>query len=161
MDIEDKPQEQEEPIIGEQEVEEQEETTTGEQEAEEQEKQGLDLAVYEKEYSEDGYWAKLKKYAATAGIKVTYSTLKLFYCSKSKGVPVWAKSLIIGALGYFILPIDVIPDIIPVTGFLDDAGILASALTAIARYVTPEIKEEAKQKLSEWYGEDAINRLKE
>ncbi len=114
----------------------------------EQEKQG-----FEKDYSEDSFWGKMKKYAKAAGSEVVEKALQLYYALQDSNTPAWAKTVIIGALGYFISPIDAIPDIIPVVGYADDLGVIAAALAAVAIYITDDIKAKAKQKLKEWFGE--------
>ncbi|MCX0419278.1 YkvA family protein [Clostridium perfringens] len=61
--------------------------------------------------------------------------------------------MIIGALGYFIFPIDFLPDIAPIVGYTDDLGLLIPALGAVAFYIDDEVKEQAKKKLKDWFGE--------
>ena len=78
--------------------------------------------------------------------------LLLHYVLKSPDVPLEDKAKIYGALGYFILPIDLIPDFIPAVGYSDDVAALAFALHAVWKNVTPEIKEQAQRKLREWFG---------
>ena len=111
---------------------------------------------YSKEYSESSFWDKVKKFASKAGSKVIYTALKLYYTLQSPDTPVWAKAAIIGALGYFISPVDAIPDIIPVVGFSDDLGVLALAVTTVATNITPAIKAQAKAKAGEWFGTSEI-----
>ena len=106
---------------------------------------------YEKYYSEEGLMDKLKKFAKKAGIKTVYAALLLYYVLLSKDVPVKEKGLIIGALGYLILPIDLIPDAIPIAGFTDDLAALAYAIHAVRSYVSPEIEVQAKAKLKDWF----------
>ena len=106
---------------------------------------------YEKYYSEEGLMDKLKKFAKKAGIKTVYAALLLYYVLLSKDVPVKEKGLIIGALGYLILPVDLIPDFIPVAGFTDDLAALAYAIHAVRSYVSPEIEVQAKAKLKDWF----------
>ena len=65
--------------------------------------------------------------------------------------PVWAKTAIIGALGYFISPIDAIPDIMPVVGYTD-VGVLAAATAAVATYIDEDVKKKAKDKMKYWFG---------
>lgn len=108
---------------------------------------------YAKEYSESSFWYKVKKFASKAGSKVIYTALKLYFTLQSPDTPAWAKAVIIGALGYFISPIDVIPDVTPVVGFADDLGVLAAAAASVVTNITPAIKAEAKRKLSEWFGD--------
>ena len=81
------------------------------------------------------------------------NALSLYYTAQAPDTPAWAKTVITGALGYFILPADAIPDLIPAVGYGDDLGALAAALAAVAAHVTPEIKARAKEKAAEWFGE--------
>ena len=76
--------------------------------------------------------------------------LLLFYVLQSPDVPIAKKTIIIGALGYLILPFDFIPDFIPALGFTDDAAALAAALKTIKSSITPEIEAKAKAKANEW-----------
>lgn len=62
------------------------------------------------------------------------------------------KALIYSALGYLIMPLDLIPDTIPVVGFSDDLIVLSSAVAASALYITPEIKQKTQDKMREWFG---------
>jgi uncharacterized membrane protein YkvA (DUF1232 family) len=108
---------------------------------------------YGKEYSEDGFWSKVKNVFKKAGLKVTYLALTLFYTYQKKETPIWAKTTIIGALGYFISPIDAIPDLTPVVGYADDLGVLLAAVAAVASYIDKEVKKKAKDKLQDWFGD--------
>lgn len=108
-------------------------------------------SVFTKEYTEDGLWGKIKNFAKVAGIEVIEKVLQLYYALQSPETPIWAKSVIIGALGYFISPLDAIPDIVPVFGYSDDLGVLAAAVTTVATYITDDIKAKAKAKLAEWF----------
>lgn len=114
---------------------------------------------YSKEYSESSFWDKVKKFASKAGSKVIYTALKLYYTMQSPDTPAWAKTVIIGALGYFIAPIDIIPDPTPVVGFTDDLGVLAVATASVVTNITPAIKAEAKRKLKEWFGDSEMEDL--
>lgn len=110
-------------------------------------------AKYRRHYSDATFWNKLKRYAKIAGMKVVYPALLLQYLLKSDQVPVKAKLILSAALGYFILPIDFIPDFAPLMGFADDLGVLLMILKQMATYVTPEIKDQARQHLRKWFGE--------
>jgi uncharacterized membrane protein YkvA (DUF1232 family) len=59
---------------------------------------------------------------------------------------------VIGVLGYFLAPIDIIPDLTPIIGYTDDVGVLGFGLVTIAAYVNKEVKDKAKGKLSAWFG---------
>lgn len=114
---------------------------------------------YQSEYSESGLWSKVKSVAKKAGIKTIYMVLLLHYVLKSPNVSIEDKAKIYGALGYFILPIDLIPDFIPIVGYSDDVAALAYALHAVWKNVTPEIKQQAQQKLRSWFGNYNPNEL--
>lgn len=108
---------------------------------------------YSKEYSEQSFWEKVKKYAKAAGLKVIYIALILYYTLQDPNVPTKAKAIIIGALGYFILPLDLVPDGIALVGYGDDFALLFWALIQVAMYVTPAIKAKAREQLVTWFGE--------
>lgn len=94
---------------------------------------------------------KLKHSVEKFCAKVVYYTLLLYNLLTSKDVPVKQKALIVGALGYLVLPLDIIPDALPVVGFTDDLRVLVCATHAVCNYVTPDIKQKAKAKLSELF----------
>ena len=106
---------------------------------------------YSKDYSDNSFFDKIKNTAKTAGINVVYAGLLLFYTFKKTTTPKWAKTAIIGSLGYFISPLDAILDIIPVVGYTDDLGVLALAIVAVCMFIDDEVKQKAKVKLKEWY----------
>ncbi len=114
-------------------------------------------AKYVQEFRDSEFWSKLKKFARKAGSKLTYIALMLFYTLKKPSTPKWAKAAIAGAIAYFIIPIDAVADFLPVVGLTDDLGVLTAALFSVAAYVDDEVKEEAKEKLNQWFGveEDA------
>ena len=106
-----------------------------------------------KDYSENSFWQKLVDYATNAGREVVEIALKLFYALQSPETPVWAKTVIYGALGYFIHIFDAIPDLTPAVGYGDDLGVLVAALATVATYITPEVEKKAAHKASDWFGE--------
>lgn len=118
-----------------------------------------ELEVSAKHYSEDKFWAKLKKFGKKAGSSVVYAVLLLYYTLQKPEVPKKAKATIIGALGYFILPVDLIPDFAVGIGFTDDLGALGIALIQVAIYIDDEIKMKAKNKLAEWFGNNVDTSL--
>ena len=99
---------------------------------------------YERHYSEDSFWKKLKHLASNVGSKVLYPALQLYFLLQAKDVPMKAKTLIVGALGYLILPADLVPDFIPALGFTDDLTALMVALRTLNKYLTPDINARAK-----------------
>ena len=108
---------------------------------------------YSEYFSEQSLWNKIKKFSRTAGVTVVYAVLLLFYVMKSKEVTVKTKISIAAALGYFILPTDAIFDLTPLVGYSDDLGVLIFALSQVSSNITPEIKEQARQKLGDWFGD--------
>ena len=107
---------------------------------------------YEKKYTDDSFWDKVVKFARTAGREVIEKALWLYYAAQQPNTPLWAKTAIYGALGYFISPIDVIPDITPVIGYADDLTVLAAAVATVATYITADVKQHAADKLRGWFG---------
>lgn len=106
-----------------------------------------DLKKYERLYSEESLMTKISRFAKRAGLNTTYYVLLLYTMLISEKTALKDKAVIIGALGYFICPIDLIPDIMIGTGFLDDASILMYALTTISSSITPEIRLDARKRL--------------
>jgi uncharacterized membrane protein YkvA (DUF1232 family) len=106
---------------------------------------------YAKDYSENSFWEKLKSFALVAGKEVIEKALQLYYALQAPTTPGWAKVVIIGALGYFISPLDAIPDMIPVVGYADDLGVLVAAIATVGTYITDDIKAKAELKLAEWF----------
>ena len=99
---------------------------------------------YNRHYNEDSFWKKLKHLASNVGSKVLYPALQLYFLLQAKNVPMKAKTLIVGALGYLILPVDMVPDFIPALGFTDDLSALMVALRTLNKYLTPDINARAK-----------------
>ena len=110
-----------------------------------------DVTRYQKHYSEKGLLEKIGATFKKAGLKVIYYVLLLYYVLNDENTPMQHKMIIIGAVGYFILPVDLIPDFIPVAGFTDDAAALLACLKTVSENVTPEIKAKAINKLCDWF----------
>ncbi|MCY9665039.1 DUF1232 domain-containing protein [Paenibacillus alginolyticus] len=117
----------------------------------------MDPTKYEKYFSTDGFWSKLKKGTKKAGSKVIYTGLLLFYAVESPRTPLKAKVQIYGALGYLILPLDIIPDLLPIVGYVDDLSALGLALAAVAKSIDADVKLKAKNKLRDLLGDDVVN----
>lgn len=100
---------------------------------------------YERHYNEDGFWAKLKKHAARWGEKLLYPAMMLYCMMKSPNVSFKDKTIIAGALGYLILPLDAVPDFIPMLGIIDDISAIMLALKTLNKDLTPEIRDEARR----------------
>ena len=107
---------------------------------------------YRRAYSDEAFHTKLLRFAGTIGKEGLRSAFILYYTLQRKDLPGKTRAIILGALGYLILPADVIPDLIPVFGFTDDIGILAAALAAVAMYVDDEAKARADAALARLLG---------
>ena len=112
----------------------------------------LEEKKYTEAYSEEKLFDKIMKFAKKAGIKVIYLALLLYYTLQQPETPMKAKSVIIGALGYFIFPVDLIPDFIPVAGYTDDLTALMAALVMGAFYNNVDTKKKARERLKVWFG---------
>ena len=106
---------------------------------------------HDKSYSDRAFWTKVKKYATVAGKEVIEKALWLYFVLRKPDVPLWAKSTILGALGYFIFPVDAIPDIVPVVGYADDLGVIALALASVSVHIDKDVKAQARAKLKAWF----------
>jgi len=113
-----------------------------------------DIQKHEKHYSDKKLWDKIQKIAKKAGSSVVYAVLILYYTLQKPEVPTKVKAIITGALGYFILPLDLIPDAALGVGYVDDLTVLGGALIQVAMYIDEDIKKQAKDKLVDWFGEN-------
>ncbi len=103
-------------------------------------------------YTEQGFWNKLHDHARLAGREVLERALCLYYAARRPDTPAWARTVIYGALAYFIAPIDALPDLAPVLGFSDDLGVLVSAVVTVAMYIDDTVRAQAREKLAQWLG---------
>lgn len=88
------------------------------------------------------------------GLRLLYSALLLYYAFRRSDLPGWARSIILGALGYLLSPFDAIPDLTPILGYTDDLGVLSYALVLIAAYVNIDVRIKAKARLKKLTGHD-------
>jgi uncharacterized membrane protein YkvA (DUF1232 family) len=109
---------------------------------------------YSRSFSEESFWEKVKQVAMKAGCKVIFAALILYYTFVKPETPTWAKASIVGALGYFIFPLDAIPDLTPLLGYGDDLGVLAMAISTVAAHVDQDVIDKAEAKLKEWFAEN-------
>jgi uncharacterized membrane protein YkvA (DUF1232 family) len=110
---------------------------------------------YEKladQFDDGSFWKKMKRISRRAGRAVIEKVLVLYYCLQDPDTPAWAKRVIMGALAYFVLPIDAVPDIVPFAGFADDFGVLVSALAMVVTHIKPLHREQAEEKVLHWFG---------
>ena len=115
-----------------------------------------DFMKYKDTFSTTGFVEKISRIAKRAGVKLVYVALLLYYTLESDKVSIKDKAIIIGALGYLISPLDVIPDAIPIAGLGDDLAVLIYVLHKVWGDVSEEVKAKAKAKLNTWFDTDEI-----
>lgn len=113
----------------------------------------MKIENFRNEFSEEGLKEKLSKIARKAGIKVVYAVLVAYYAVQSDAISFKDKARLYGALGYFILPVDLIPDAFVGMGYSDDLAALIYVLHTVSSNITPEVKFKAEEKLRTWFGD--------
>ena len=108
------------------------------------------LAADEQEVRRE-FWRKLRRLAAQ--LPFAEDLMAAHYCAFDRQTPLKVKAVLVGALAYFVLPTDVIPDVLPVIGYTDDAAVLAAAIKLVASHITPEHREAAQRMLARMRGE--------
>ena len=111
------------------------------------------LEKYIPDYDPRRFWKKLRRTFRRLGVKAVYYALILSYAMQSPQVSRQDQGIILGALGYFLLPFDIVPDFIPGIGYTDDIAALSFAIYKVWRCITPLVKSEAEEKVYEWFGD--------
>jgi uncharacterized membrane protein YkvA (DUF1232 family) len=99
------------------------------------------------------FWRKLKSFAA--GLPMAEDLLAAYYCAFDRQTPLHVKAVLLGAVAYFILPTDLIPDYIPFIGYADDAAVLTAAVRLVTTHMKPEHRQAARLTLARMRGEVA------
>ena len=94
---------------------------------------------------ERDFWQKVK--ATTRNLPFIDDLVSVYYCALDSRTPLQSKAVLLGALAYFILPLDAVPDFIALFGFADDAAVLYAAIRAVAPHIKPEHRVRAKEAL--------------
>ena len=115
-----------------------------------------DFLQYKDKFTTSGFMEKVSRIAKRAGAKLVYAALILYYTLESNKVTVKDKAIILGALGYLISPLDVVPDAIPIAGLSDDLAVLVYVLNKIWVDVNEDVKKKAYDKLSTWFDDDEL-----
>ena len=118
-----------------------------------------DFMQYANKFSKTEFVEKISRIAKRAGAKLVYAALILYYTLQSDKIPVKDKAIIIGALGYLISPLDVVPDAIPIVGLGADLGVLVYVLQKVWGNVSEDVKVKARERLSKWFDEDEIEEI--
>jgi uncharacterized membrane protein YkvA (DUF1232 family) len=96
------------------------------------------------------FWRKL---ARTIGrVSFAEDLVAAFYCALDRQTPGYVRATLLGAIAYFVLPADAVPDILAAVGFTDDAAVLAAAVAAIGRHMREEHREAARKRLDQLLG---------
>jgi uncharacterized membrane protein YkvA (DUF1232 family) len=93
----------------------------------------------------DGFWPKLTRHAAR--LPFADDLLAAWYCASDAQTPLKVKATLFGALAYFVLPFDVIPDVILGLGFTDDMAVLITAVTLVRNHITQAHRDRARETL--------------
>lgn len=116
-----------------------------------------DFMKYKDSYTPNGFIDKISHIAKRAGAKLVYAALVLYYTLQSDAVSLKDKAIIIGALGYLISPLDVIPDAIPIAGLGDDLAVLLYVMRKVWGEVPEGVRGKAHDKLYKWFDEDEMS----
>ena len=115
-----------------------------------------DFMKYKDKFTRVDFVEKIQRIAKRSGVKLVYAALILYYILESDRVSVKDKVIIIGALGYLISPMDIMPDAIPIAVLSDDIAVLIYVLKKIWGEVSDDVKEKSKAKLKAWFDEEEI-----
>src|SRR5215831_132178 len=91
------------------------------------------------------FWRKAARVAAR--LPFAEDLLAAYYCAFDRATPMHVKAALLGALAYFVLPFDFVPDILPFLGFTDDAAVLLTAVRMVAGHMRPEHRDAARAAL--------------
>ena len=94
----------------------------------------------------EGFWKKLQQFAAT--LPIAEDLLTAYYCAFDRNTPNHVRAALLGALAYFVLPFDVMPDLLPIIGFTDDAAVLAAAIRLVWVHIQPAHRDAAREALA-------------
>ena len=93
-----------------------------------------------------GFWRKLQQFAAQ--LPISEDLLTAYYCAFDRKTPNHVRAALLGALAYFVLPFDALPDLLPIVGFTDDAAVLAGAIRLVWVHIQPPHREAARAALA-------------
>lgn len=107
---------------------------------------------YANHFDDARLWDKIRKYAQRAGYEVLEKALWLYYAAQKPETPAWARATAWGALGYFILPTDTIPDFLLGAGYTDDLGALTLAVATLISFIDDDVRRKTASQLQRWFG---------
>ncbi|MDX1476267.1 MAG: DUF1232 domain-containing protein [Saprospiraceae bacterium] len=97
-------------------------------------------------------WQRIKHHFRIMGQQTVYAALLMVHAFRRKETPLWAKNIIVGALGYLLAPFDAVPDLTPIIGYTDDLGVLTFGLVTIASYINHDVRIEARKRVKALFG---------
>lgn len=106
---------------------------------------------YSEYYEESAFKNKMRDFGSRLGSKALYPAVLLFNLLRDKNTPLEVRGVIVASLGYFICPLDFIPDIVPVLGMTDDVGALTLAVQLVKQHITQELEDKTSDDLSKWF----------
>ena len=92
------------------------------------------------------FWKKLRR--VLARIPFAEDLVAAYYCATDSETPAYVRAVLLGAVAYFILPVDMVPDVLAGLGFTDDASVLAAAVAAVGRHLQPKHRLLAQRALT-------------
>ena len=105
----------------------------------------MGLPVAHEPPDEQHFWKKLKRFLTV--LPFAEDLVAAYYCTRDPDTPAYVRAVLLGAVTYFILPIDMVPDILAGLGFTDDASVLAAAIAAVGRHLQPHHRDQARRAL--------------
>ena len=114
-----------------------------------------DIQQYVKYYDELQLFDKLKFVGKKIGSKVVFYVIIMAMLIGDTKIPLKVRLVFMAALGYLILPTDLVADLLPAIGFTDDIAFLTFAISNAHEYITPEVKDKAKEKMGQWINKEA------
>ena len=110
-----------------------------------------DLALdgFRVHYSESRFWRKVGSLPRETGRALLEKGITLFVILSDAQTPTWARVLIMAALGYFICPLDLVPDVVPVLGYVDDLAVMTLLIAEVDRFLTPAMRERVQNLMPE------------
>jgi uncharacterized membrane protein YkvA (DUF1232 family) len=99
---------------------------------------------------EKRFWAKLRR--VLARIPFAEDVVAAYHCAMDRDTPGYVRVVLFGALAYFVLPTDMVPDMLAGLGFTDDASVIAAAIAAVGRHLEPKHREQARESLNRLAG---------
>jgi uncharacterized membrane protein YkvA (DUF1232 family) len=93
------------------------------------------------------FWQKLRR--VVARLPFVEDLLAAYFCALDRNTPTYVRGVLLGAVAYFVLPADMIPDLLAPLGFTDDASVIAAAIAAVGSHLQPRHRDQARHRLQQ------------